>query len=82
MKDPVIAIDAVSHILASTTLTNALPGARAVVLRRVARRLALCAEARSAALPRRPRRLAPRRIGADVERWTATRCRGAALAAL
>ncbi|WP_437992803.1 hypothetical protein [Sorangium sp. So ce145] len=82
MKDPVIALHAVSSTLAITTLTNALPGAPAVVWRRVATRPALCAEARSAALPRRSRRLAPRRIGADVERWTATRCRGAALAAL
>jgi len=78
MKDPVIAIDAVSSILASTTPTNALPGAPRVVWRRIATRSELCAQA----LSRRSQRLAPRRIGADVERWTATRCRGAALAAL
>ncbi|WP_437328082.1 hypothetical protein [Sorangium sp. So ce381] len=78
MKDPVIAPRAVSSILASTILTNALPGAPGVVWRRLATRSELCAQA----LSRRSRRLAPRRIGADVERWTATRCRGAALAAL
>ncbi|WP_437280359.1 hypothetical protein WME90_07300 [Sorangium sp. So ce375] len=78
MKDPVIALGAISSILASTTVTNALLGAPAVVRRRVAATLALCAQARSAALPRR----APRRLGADVARWTATRCTSAALAAL
>ncbi|WP_441288437.1 hypothetical protein ACSRUE_41830 [Sorangium sp. KYC3313] len=82
MKDPVIALDAVSSTLAITSLTSALPRAPGVVRRRVATRSALRAQARSAALPRRSRRLASRRIGADVERWTATRCRGAALAAL
>ncbi|WP_438042233.1 hypothetical protein [Sorangium sp. So ce128] len=82
MKDPVTALGAVSSTLAITTLTNALPGAPAVVWRRVARRAARCAQARSAALLRRSQRFAPRRLGADVERWTATRCRGAALAAL
>ncbi|WP_438035279.1 hypothetical protein [Sorangium sp. So ce204] len=38
MKDPVIALDAVSSTLAITTLTNALPGAPAVVWRRGATR--------------------------------------------
>ncbi|XXX79344.1 hypothetical protein WMF30_11270 [Sorangium sp. So ce134] len=68
MKDPLIALDAISPILASTIVTNALPGAPAVV--------------GSSSLLRRSPRPAPRRIVADVERWTATRCPGAAHAAL
>ncbi|WP_437591556.1 hypothetical protein [Sorangium sp. So ce1000] len=82
MKDPVIALGAISSILASTTVTSAFPDALAVVRCRVATSAALHAPARSAALPRRSPRLVLRRIGADVERWTATRCMGAALAAL
>ncbi|XXT21876.1 hypothetical protein WME94_09980 [Sorangium sp. So ce429] len=53
MKTPVVALDAISLVLASTTMTSALAGALAVV-----------------------------QLRADVERWTATRCPGAALAAL
>ncbi|WP_437816196.1 hypothetical protein [Sorangium sp. So ce1078] len=84
MKDPVIALDAISSILASTTVTNARPGAPAVVRRRVAASAPHHAPAqrRASSLLRRSPRLALRRPGADVERWTATRCPSAAGAAL
>ncbi|WP_437726207.1 hypothetical protein [Sorangium sp. So ce861] len=80
MKDLVIALDAIPSILASTTVTNARPGA--VVRRRAATSAAIGAPAQACSSLRRSPRAAPRRVGADVERWTATRCPSAALAAL
>ncbi|WP_437757729.1 hypothetical protein [Sorangium sp. So ce1389] len=74
MKTPVVALDAISLVLASTTMTSALAGALAVVQRR--------AGAADAPARGRSPQVALRRSGADVERWTATRCPGAALAAL
>ncbi|XYI00216.1 hypothetical protein ACMHYB_10895 [Sorangium sp. So ce1128] len=90
MKTPVVALDAISLVLASTTMTSALAGALAVVRLRAAAGDAP-ARGRSSSLSRRSRRsrrsprsprVTVRRSGADVERWTATRCPGAALAAL
>ncbi|HTN89727.1 MAG TPA: hypothetical protein VL242_38895 [Sorangium sp.] len=83
MKTPVVALDAISLVLASTTMTSALAGALAVVQLRAggdapARGRSLCRRS----LRGRSPRVALRRSGADVERWTATRCPGAALAAL
>ncbi|WP_437945697.1 hypothetical protein WME98_32985 [Sorangium sp. So ce296] len=82
MKDPVIALDAIPSILASMIVTNARPGARTVVRRRVATSAAIGAPAQARSSLRRSPQVAPRRVGADVERWTATRCPSAALAAL
>ncbi|WP_437318873.1 hypothetical protein [Sorangium sp. So ce385] len=82
MKDPVIALDAIPSILASTTVTNAHPGAPAVVRRRAATSAAIGAPAQARSSLRRSPQAAPRRVGAHVERWTATRCPSAALAAL
>ncbi|WP_437308809.1 hypothetical protein [Sorangium sp. So ce388] len=78
MKTPVVALDAISLVLASTTMTSALAGALAVVQLRAGGD----APARGRSLSGRSPRVALRRSGADVERWTATRCPGAALAAL
>ncbi|WP_437837289.1 hypothetical protein [Sorangium sp. So ce1153] len=78
MKTPVVALDAISLVLASTTMTSALAGALAVVQLRAGGD----APARGRSLRGRSPRVALRRSGADVERWTATRCPGAALAAL
>ncbi|WP_437929409.1 hypothetical protein WMF37_09105 [Sorangium sp. So ce291] len=85
MKTPVVALDAISLVLASTTMTSALAGALAVVQLRAggdapARGRSSPLSGRS--LRGRSPRVALHRSGADVERWTATRCPGAALAAL
>ncbi|WP_437510922.1 hypothetical protein [Sorangium sp. So ce1099] len=81
MKTPVVALDAISLVLASTTMTSALAGALAVVQLRAE---AGDAPARGRSLHGRSPRVALRRSGARRrhERWTATRCPGAALAAL
>ncbi|XXY46714.1 hypothetical protein WME91_42605 [Sorangium sp. So ce269] len=87
MKTPVVALDAISLVLASTTMTSALAGALAVVQPRAGAGDAP-ARARSSSLSGRSLRgrsprVALRRSGARRrrERWTATRCPGAALAA-
>ncbi|WP_437612257.1 hypothetical protein WMF20_08485 [Sorangium sp. So ce834] len=82
MKDPVIALAAIPPILAGMIVTNARPGAPAVVRRRAATSAAIGAPAQARSSLRRSPQVAPRRVGADVERWTATRCPSAALAAL
>ncbi|WP_438008915.1 hypothetical protein WME89_09565 [Sorangium sp. So ce321] len=83
MKTPVVALDAISLVLASTTMTSALAGALAVVQLRAGAGAAL-APGRSSSPRRRSPRVALRRSGARRRRarWTATRCPGAALAAL
>ncbi|MGK3990945.1 hypothetical protein WME99_48310 [Sorangium sp. So ce136] len=81
MKTPVVALDAISLVLASTTMTSALAGALAVVQLRAGGD----APARGRSLSGRSPRVALRRSAArraSAERWTATRCPGAALAAL
>ncbi|MGK3965994.1 hypothetical protein WMF38_17660 [Sorangium sp. So ce118] len=87
MKTPVVALDAISLVLASTTMTSALAGALAVVQLRAGagdapvRGRSLSGRSLSGRSPR----VALRRSGArraSAERWTAARCPGAALAAL
>ncbi|WP_437652495.1 hypothetical protein [Sorangium sp. So ce1182] len=81
MKTPVVALDAISLVLSSTTMTSALAGALAVVQLRAGAGDAP-ARGRSSSLRRPSPRVALRRSRADVARRTATRCPGAALAAL
>ncbi|WP_437624827.1 hypothetical protein [Sorangium sp. So ce1151] len=86
MKTPVVALDAISLVLSSTTMTSALAGVLAVVQLRAGAGDAP-ARGRSSSLSGRSLRgpsprVALRRSRADVARRTATRCPGAALAAL